>query len=121
MIPDSLRTPVNSDVETLILSGSIDFSTPEECGKEFLPYLKYGKQVIISEAGHVGDIRYLQSDATKALIADYINKGIVNTSKLKYVPMDFEVNLGFPKIAEIAVGTISAIALLLTAGIILIF
>lgn len=102
MIPDSLRTLVNSDVETLILSGSIDFSTPAEYRKEFLPYLTNGRQVIISEAGHVGDIRYLQLDAIKSLIKDYINEGIVDTSKLKYVPMDFEVSWGFPKVAKTA-------------------
>ena len=119
MIPDSLRAPVKSNVETLILSGSIDFSTPAECGKEFLPYLKNGRQIIFSEAGHVGDIRYLQLDATKGLIADYINKGIVDTSKIKYVPMDFNVSWGFPTIAKTALGVISAVVLLLTAGIII--
>jgi hypothetical protein len=117
MIPDSLRSPVKSDVETLILSGSIDFSTPAEYGKEFLPYLKNGRQVIFSEAGHVGDIRYLQLDATKGLIADYINKGIVDTSKIKYVPMDFNVSWGFPTIAKTALYTVTAVVLLLTAGI----
>ena len=121
MIPDSLRTFVNSNVETLILSGSIDFSTPAECGKEFLTYLKNGKQVIISEAGHVGDILYLQPDATNALIADYINKGVVDTSKLKYVPMDFKVNWGFPEIAKAAIGIAGLIVILLAAGAVLLF
>jgi pimeloyl-ACP methyl ester carboxylesterase len=121
MINDSLRTLVNSDVETLILSGSIDFSTPAEFGKEYLPYLTNGRQVIISEAGHVGDIRYLQLDATKSLIKNYINKGIVDTSKLKYVPMNFEVSWGFPKIAKTGLVVVGALILSLVAGAILIF
>lgn len=121
MIPDSLRSLKNSDVETLILSGSVDFATPAVYGKEFLPYLKNGRQIIISEAGHVGDIRYLQLDAIKSLITNYINKGIVDTSRLKYIPMNFNVSWGFPKIAKAAIGLVGLVTLLLIAGIILIF
>jgi pimeloyl-ACP methyl ester carboxylesterase len=121
MIEDSLRVPEVSAVETLILSGSIDFSTPAECGKEFLQYLTNGRQVIISEAGHVGDIRYLQLNATKALISDYINKGIVNTSEVKYIPMNFNVKQGFPAIAKAALGIIGMIVLLLAACVVWIF
>jgi hypothetical protein len=121
MIPDSLRKPVKSDVETLILSGSIDFSTPAQNAKEFLPYLKNGRQVIISEAGHVGDIRYLQFNATKDLITDFFNKGIVDTSKLNYVPMDFNVGWGFPSIVKTSLGIITGLVILLAACIIWVF
>ncbi|MEW6506109.1 MAG: alpha/beta hydrolase [Bacteroidota bacterium] len=121
MIPDSLRTPRKSCVETLILSGSIDFSTPAEYGKEFLPYLENGNQVIISEAGHVGDIRYIQKSAVEGLIADYINKGIVDTSEIKYIPMDFNVSFGFPTLAKTALGIMAVLTLLLTTSIIWIF
>ena len=118
MIPDSLRHPAYSDVETLILSGNVDFSTPAEYGKEFLTYLRNGRQVVISEAGHVGDIRYFQLDAVKGLMSNYINKGIVDTSKIKYVPMDFKVSWGFPTIAKTALGLIGIVILLLVASII---
>ncbi|MEJ2054783.1 MAG: alpha/beta hydrolase [Calditrichaceae bacterium] len=121
MIPDSLRTLVNSDVETLILSGSIDFSTPAECGKEFLPYLTNGRQVIISEAGHVGDIRYLQLDEIKSLIRDYITEGAVDTSNLEYVPMDFKTSWGFPKMAKTALVVMGGLVCIIVAGVILIF
>ncbi|HSR18753.1 MAG TPA: alpha/beta hydrolase, partial [Ignavibacteriaceae bacterium] len=117
MIPDSLRVPVKSDVETLLLSGSVDVTNPPQCAAELLSYLKNGKQIIMSEAGHVGDIRYLQLDATKGLIADYINKGIVDTSKIKYVPMNFEVGWGLTGIAKAALYTVTAVVLLLAAGI----
>ena len=121
MIPDSLRSPVETEVETLILSGNLDFSTPAENGTEFLPYLKNGRQVIISDAGHVGDIRYLQLDATNELISNYINKGIVDTSKIKYVPMNFNVNEGFPDMAKAAFGLIGLVVLFMVASIIWIF
>jgi len=117
MIPDSLRVPLKSDVETLLLSGNVDVTNPPQCGAELLSYLKNGKQIIMSEAGHVGDIRYLQLDATKGLIADYINKGIADTSKIKYVPMNFEVGWGLTGVAKAALYTVSAVVLLLAAGV----
>ena len=116
-IPDSLRVPVQSDVETLLLSGSVDFANPPECATALLPYLKNGRQIIMSEAGHVGDLRYLQLDGTKALVAEYINKGIADTSKIKYVPMDFEVRWGFPAIAKATVGAGVFVMALLAGGI----
>lgn len=121
MIEDSIRTTRKSSVETLILSGSLDFSTPAENAKEFIPYLENGKHVIISEAGHVGDIRYLQKSAVECLIADYINLGIVDTSEIKYIPMDFNVSFGFPALAKTALGLIIAVAILLSASLIWIF
>jgi pimeloyl-ACP methyl ester carboxylesterase len=117
MISDSLQVPLNSNVETLLLSGSIDFANPPQYATNLLHYLKNGKQVIMSEAGHVGDLRYLQLDATKGLIADFINEGVVDTSEIKYVPMDFNVSWGFPSIAKTALYTVTAVVLLLTAGV----
>ncbi len=44
-LPGEFRKPHQSDVETLLLSGSVDFSTPPEFAtKELLPYLKNGRQ-----------------------------------------------------------------------------
>ncbi len=121
MIPDTLRVPVKSDVETLLLSGSADVTNPPQCAAELLSYLKNGKQIIMSEAGHVGDIRYLQLDATKGLIADYINKGIADTTKIKYVPMNFEVGWGLTGIAKASLAAAAGLILLLAAGVVWIF
>ncbi|RPH35514.1 alpha/beta hydrolase, partial [bacterium] len=47
-LPEEFRKLQRSGVETLLLSGSIDFSTPAEFAtRELLPYLKNGKQVIL--------------------------------------------------------------------------
>lgn len=118
MIPDSLRVSVKSDVETLLLSGSVDFTNPPEYATDLLHYLKNGRQIIMSEAGHVGDIRYLQLSATKDLIANYINKGIVDTSKIEYVPMDFQVSWGFPRIAKVALGIAAIVIITFLFGIV---
>jgi len=105
MIPEDLRTLQYSDVETLLLSGSLDFSTPAEYATdELLPYLRNGKQIILSEYGHVHDLRYLNQQMTDEIIMNYINNGTQKTSKLKYVPMDFNVSLGLPEVIKIAFG-----------------
>ncbi len=48
-----------SEVNTLILSGSLDFSTPAEIAtSEILPFLTVGSQVIFRGRGHVNDLLY---------------------------------------------------------------
>lgn len=118
MIPAELRFPKKSDTETLMLSGSVDFTNPPECAKEFLPYLKNGKQIIFSEYGHVGDLRSLRKFSTDMIITNYFNKGIVDTSKIEYVPMAFKVKWGFPLIAKAALGVIIFFVIALTVGIV---
>ncbi len=40
------------------------------------------------------------------IITDYFNHGKIETSFIKYIPMDFNVRFGFPIIAKIAIGII---------------
>jgi pimeloyl-ACP methyl ester carboxylesterase len=108
-IPQELRTLKPSNVETLILSGSLDFSCPPKYAtQELLPYLRNGKQIILSECGHVGDLIYLRKQSTKRIMASYYNTGIPDTSGVEYVPMNFEVSWGLPSIAKtvLVVGTV---------------
>lgn len=42
-----------SKVETLLISGELDFSTPPQLAtEELLPYLPNGHQVVLEEFGH---------------------------------------------------------------------
>jgi pimeloyl-ACP methyl ester carboxylesterase len=111
-LPEEFRTPQESDVETLLLSGSVDFSTPAEFAtKELLPYLKKGKQIIFSECGHVGDVEYFNAGNTKQILKCFFNNGVADISLNTYIPMDFSVKWGFPKIAKIVVCLITIIAI----------
>ncbi len=106
-IPERFRTPVESDVETLLLNGSIDFSTPAEIAtREFLPYLRNGRQIILAEYGHVGDVEWLNRDNTIRIVTSYYNTGIPDTSLNKYIPMDFNAGTGFPAMAKAALITV---------------
>lgn len=75
-IPKEYRQPRPSDVETLILSGNLDFSTPaENATNDLLPYLSNGRQLIMKEMGHVGDIWRVQPQATHRAVASFLDTG----------------------------------------------
>jgi pimeloyl-ACP methyl ester carboxylesterase len=118
-IPEELRTLRSSDVETLLLSGSLDFSDPPQYAKqELLPYLRNGKQIILSECGHVGDLLYLRKQSTKRILAGYFNTGIPDTSKVEYVPMDFEVKWSLSTITKTVLITGAVVAVGLITGLV---
>jgi hypothetical protein len=101
--------PINArdtDVETLLISGNVDFSTPAQYAThELLPSLKNGQQVILSEIGHVSDVWNVQPEATKGLLTSFYDTGHVDNSFYQFSPMDFRVRLGFPLLAKILLGT----------------
>jgi hypothetical protein len=115
MIPTELRQVRPSDVETLLVSGNIDATTPAQWAtEELLPSLKNGKQVILSEFGHTDDVWGLQPEATVHLLTTFYNTGEGDDSLFTYQPMDFHVELGFPVIAKLAL----AIVVLFVCGLV---
>jgi len=112
------NTSRNSDVESLLLSGSIDFSTPAEFAKnELLPYLKNGKQYILAEYGHVGDIMNREHEAFVKAICSYYSSGEPDMSAYKPRKVDFTPQMSYPQLAKIAIGSIVG-AILLIIGIV---
>jgi hypothetical protein len=100
-----LRVPQPSDTPTLLVSGSVDFSTPAEFAtRELLPLLTNGRQVILREFGHVSDIFSLDPEAVERLLVSFFNTGEADDSLFTYTPMDFQVSLGFPKLAKLILG-----------------
>jgi len=115
-IPAELRQVQPSDVETLLVSGSIDFATPARYATEdLLPSLSNGEQVILSEFGHTTDIWNLQPEARVRLLTTFFDTGEVDDSHYSYQPMDFHVGLGFPEIAKIALAIVIIVPLGLIA------
>ena len=104
IIADSLRHVHPSDVPTLLISGSIDFSTPARFAKDdLLPFLKNGHQVILSEFGHTGDIWGKQREALNHMLNSFYNTGVVDDSRFTYSPISFKVGLGYPTIMKLVV------------------
>jgi pimeloyl-ACP methyl ester carboxylesterase len=114
-----LRRVPPSEVETLLVSGSNDFSTPAEyAAQELLPHLTHGEHVILAEMGHVGDFWRLQPRAALNLVKTYYATGRVDMIQFRHQPMDFHVRWGFPKIAKIALLLGIILLLLVLAGLI---
>ncbi|TKJ45609.1 hypothetical protein CEE35_03390 [Candidatus Aerophobetes bacterium Ae_b3b] len=99
-IPKEYRKLQYSDVETLLVNGSIDFATPAESAKELLPYLRNGKLVILAEMAHVSDLENIQPQAFQHLVERFYLEGIVDDSKFTYEPMNFTPSQTFQDIAK---------------------
>jgi len=110
-------SPVHpGNVETLLVSGSVDFSTPAEYAtNELLPSLKNGRQIILSEMGHVGDMWSVQPKATLRLLTSFYDTGTADESLYTYEPMNFQVPLGFPLLAKLLLAS----GVLLMVGLVL--
>ncbi len=118
MMPAEWRQVQPSAVETLLVSGNVDFSTPAEFAtNELLPALANGKQVILAEMGHVNDVMTLQPAATERLLTSFYDTGEADDSLFTYEPMDFQVGLGFPQLAKLALGGVTAVLLAIVGGI----
>jgi hypothetical protein len=100
-IPAEFRQVQPSDVETLLVNGNIDYSTPQESIDELLPHLNNGQLVILKEFGHTGDVWGMQPKATIHLLSSFYDTGVADDSLYTYQPMNFQVRLGFPEIAKI--------------------
>ena len=109
-----------SDVQTLMLSGSIDFSTPAEFARdELLPYLKNGEQYILSEYGHAGDIMNRKHSAFVRAITSYYALGEADISAYQAQKIDFTPAISFPQLAKIAIGCMAGTIVLITGIVIL--
>jgi hypothetical protein len=118
LIPEELRRVQPSDVEMLLVSGSIDFSTPAQAARdELLPHLSNGRQVILSEFGHTADVWTLQPEATIRLLTSFFDSGRVDDFLFTYQPMDFHVGLGYPEILKLGLAAIVVVLLALAVAV----
>ena len=104
-----------SDVETLLVNGNIDYSTPPQSIEEILPALSNGQLVILSEFGHTGDFRKYQPEARIHMLTTFYDTGEVDDSLYTYQPMDFHVNRGWPTQAKQYLAIAVAVPLVLVA------
>ena len=103
-----------SDVETLLIGGTVDFSTPPQFARdELLPFLRNGQQIILSEFGHTDDTFVLQPEATNHLIIHYYDTGVADDTHFTHQPIDFKVGRGLPTLAKLALVLMIAIPLVL--------
>lgn len=116
-LPNEYRELRDSDVPTLLVSGSIDPSTPAEFAeKELLPHLSRGRHVVLSDMGHVEDTWRAGGDGLRLLLTSFYDTGVANDSLIAFSPVDFQVTRSFPKIAKLGRGVVVGAAVIVVGG-----
>ena len=112
-IPDEYRAPQPSSVPTLMLSGTLDVSTPAENARDQLvPLLENGEQVVLPNFAHTDDLLYLQEDAARHLLTTFFATGAVDASRFRPNTVNFKPTWGFPLIAKLlVVGTVLSVVI----------
>ena len=89
-----------SNVETLLISGELDFATPPQAATEkLLPTLSNGHQVVLPGFGHSTSIWTEQPEAGTKLINTFLSTGQVDDSLYQAQPVDFT-----PEVTQTALG-----------------
>jgi len=100
-----------SKVETLLIGGELDFSTPPQVAtKELLPYLPNGHEVVLPGIGHTASIFADQPEASSRLINTYFDTGNVDDSLYHPQSVDFTPQKSFSGMAKILLGLALAVA-----------
>lgn len=106
---DRVRT---SQVETLLIGGELDFTTPPQVAEEqLLPYLPNGHQVVLTGLGHTMDFWGNQPEAGTRLMTGFFDTGEVDDSLYEPQDVDFTPAMSYGAIAKIVAGSLVALAL----------
>jgi pimeloyl-ACP methyl ester carboxylesterase len=107
----------DTTVETLLISGTVDFSTPAQLATdELLPALPNGHQVILAELGHTDDFWYHQPAAGQQLITAFLDRGEIDQAGYETRPVRFDPGfLSLSTIAVILLATLSGLVVLALA------
>ncbi len=74
----------DSNVETLLIGGNLDFATPPQWAtRELLPHLPNGHEVVLRDLGHSDDFWTYQPEASSRLINTFLASGRVDTLALQ--------------------------------------
>jgi pimeloyl-ACP methyl ester carboxylesterase len=91
-----------SNVETLVVGGELDFSTPPQVTtEELLPHLPNGHEVVLPGFGHTGTFFAVQPEAGSRLINTFFDSGKVDDSLYRTQSVDFTSTTSFGEMAKI--------------------
>jgi pimeloyl-ACP methyl ester carboxylesterase len=108
-----------SEVETLLIGGELDFSTPPQVAtKELLPHLPNGHEVILPGIGHTGTFFAVQPEASSRLINTFFDTGKVDASLYRPQSVDFTSDNSFGDIAKVFVALALALAAVTVASLV---
>lgn len=102
-----------SDVETLLISGELDITTPPQLAAlELLPHLPNGQQVIVPGMGHTLSFYTHQPQAGTKLVNEFLTTGEVDRALYKPVIPDFSPGVTQTSLAKRVIGIMIGFALL---------
>jgi pimeloyl-ACP methyl ester carboxylesterase len=103
----------SSNVETLIVSGQLDITTPPQVArKELLPYLPNGEQLVLPGFAHSLDFWTYQPEASTRLLNSFYESGRVDDSLYEPQRVDFTPEVTQSALAKGIAGTMVGLALL---------
>ena len=109
---EDLRRLQPSDVETLLVSGTLDISTPAQVAtREVLPFLRHGRQIILPGKSHL-DLFREQPVAFQTLAVSFFNTGHGDDSGFANAPQDLGNGMRSPTLVKLL-----AAGLVLAAGV----
>jgi pimeloyl-ACP methyl ester carboxylesterase len=110
---DAYQDVLTSEVETLLVGGTVDFAAPVRFAtSDLLPYLPNGQQLILAEFGHTTDFWDYQREASTRLLTSFFETGVADDSL--YAPQVVEFDVGVPTdpfIAKVLLGMLVGVAL----------
>lgn len=110
----SIGVVEDSDVETLLVSGTLDGSTPMQYARdELMPHLSKGHHVIIKDQAHTETFWHSQPEARARLLNTFFDTGEVDDSLFQYQAPAFEIGIGWSGLAKILLVMIVLIACVL--------
>jgi pimeloyl-ACP methyl ester carboxylesterase len=102
-----------SNVETLVVSGELDITTPPQVArKELLPYLPNGEQLVLPGFGHTLDFWTYQPEASTRLLNTFYASGRVDASLYQPQRVDFTPEVTQTALARGIAGTMLGLAVL---------
>jgi pimeloyl-ACP methyl ester carboxylesterase len=113
---DQYRTLRPSNVDTLLISGDVDFATPAQFAtNELLPTLRHGHQVILKDLGHTDDTWNYEKPAADRLMNTFFDTGHVDQSGYTPRVMDFHASPPQTRIAKIVLASVLGLSVLAIA------
>lgn len=119
LISQDLRDFQQSDVEMLLVNGTIDFSTPPTALDEAKPYYHNSQMVLLPEFSHIVDVMTLQPEAFELLITSFYDSGTADASRFVYQPLAFKPGVSLAVVARLLVVVMILLPALLILGIVL--
>ena len=120
LIPKELRGFQQSDVEMLLVNGTVDFSTPPTNMEEARPYWHRAQMVLLPEFSHVEDEYTLQQGAFERLITSYFDTGVADRSLYVYQPLSFKPVISMTVVARVLVAVMVLLPALIILGVVLV-